>query len=86
MTDTVTDLETNDRARAGRRLREARLATGASQVRLAQAIGVTQVDVSRWERGKHMPSPRYREKLAEALDLPEGFFHPSPGDGAQRRA
>jgi uncharacterized membrane protein/DNA-binding XRE family transcriptional regulator len=47
------------------RLREARERRGWSQERVAEQIGTTMVNVSRWERGYSTPSPYFREKLCQ---------------------
>ncbi len=58
------------------RLTEARNERGLSQQELAERIGTTYVNVSRWERGITKPSPYFRRKLInlfgkteEELDL-----------------
>jgi transcriptional regulator with XRE-family HTH domain len=38
---------------------------GWSQDKLAEKVGVTPRTVSRWERGKSIPHPCYREKLCQ---------------------
>ena len=48
-------------------LKEARKTAGLTQTELAEKIGCTQKDVSRWENGKHNPSLEIAEKLARAL-------------------
>src|SRR5262245_9156188 len=45
------------------RLTEARNARGWSQMEVADSIGTTYVNVSRWERGITRPSPYFRKKL-----------------------
>lgn len=50
-----------------KKLKEARKAAGLTQVELAEKIGCTQKDVSRWENGKHDPTLEIAEKLARAL-------------------
>lgn len=45
----------------------ARMAAGMTQGQLAQAIGQTQNDVSRWERGMHQPRTDVLLKIAGAL-------------------
>ena len=45
----------------------ARMAAGMTQGQLAEAIGCTQKDVSRWERGTHAPRVETLAKMAEAL-------------------
>lgn len=53
-------------------IRELRKALGLSQAELAARVGTTQVTVSGWERGNHVPSGENLRKLAEALDTPQG--------------
>jgi len=43
---------------------------GLSQVRLGERLGVDQREISRWERGVHLPSERYLRKLAVELGKP----------------
>ena len=45
------------------RLTEARNARGWSQQEVAERLGTTYVNVSRWERGITRPSPYFRKKL-----------------------
>ena len=45
------------------RLTEARNARGWSQMEMADQLGTTYVNVSRWERGITRPSPYFRKKL-----------------------
>jgi transcriptional regulator with XRE-family HTH domain len=49
----------------GANLRFARNEQGLTQRQVAEAVGVTPADVSRWERGKVEPSARFRFPLAE---------------------
>lgn len=49
------------------RLREARAEQGWSQQELAERVGTTPVNVSRWENGATFPTPYYRQKLSEVL-------------------
>lgn len=51
----------------GEKLRAARKAAGLSQVELAQIIGTTQKDISRWENGQREPLASTLKKLAQAL-------------------
>jgi transcriptional regulator with XRE-family HTH domain len=46
-------------------LRQARDGRGWSQKQVADAIGVTPSDVSRWERGAVEPGRKYRHLLAD---------------------
>lgn len=40
-----------------------------TQAEAAEAVGVSQVTVSDWERGEYKPSANAREKLAEAYGV-----------------
>src|ERR1700688_173111 len=53
--------ETNPRPRL--RLTEARISLKLSQQELADRIGTTDVNISRWERGLTRPGPYFRQKL-----------------------
>ena len=48
-------------------LRDARAERNWTQKQVADAIGVTNRDVSRWERGEVEPGRRYRHELARVL-------------------
>lgn len=64
----------------GRRLRRLRLLRGWKQGVLAEAAGVTQATVSRWESGELEPGPEAGERLMALL------ARPAPGaDSALRR-
>lgn len=56
-----TRLPTNKHA--GQRLREEREIRGWSQQYVAEQLGADRYYLSRWENGKMLPSPYYREKL-----------------------
>ncbi len=47
------------------RLRQERELRGWTQSEVAERIGSTRVTVGRWEKGEIVPSPYYRQKLAE---------------------
>jgi transcriptional regulator with XRE-family HTH domain len=49
-------------------LRLARLNKGWTQQKLADLIGVSALEVGRWERGEASPHPLYREKLSELFE------------------
>lgn len=49
------------------KMKAARIAKGLSQAQLAEKVGCTQKDVSRWESGAHEPSIANLKKLAAAL-------------------
>lgn len=51
----------------GANLKAARAARGLTQRQVAEAVGATSMDVSRWETGRVEPGPGYRQKLAAAL-------------------
>jgi transcriptional regulator with XRE-family HTH domain len=50
-------------------IRAARLAATLTQAALADMLGVTQKDISRWETGVREPSATWIKKLAEALGV-----------------
>src|SRR5437879_9366717 len=45
------------------RLHDARSERGWSQQELADQIGTTPVNISRWENGSNFPSPYFRQRL-----------------------
>src|SRR5438874_13117673 len=47
------------------RLRQERERYAWTQSEVAERIGTTQINVSRWENGITVPSPYYRQRLAE---------------------
>jgi DNA-binding XRE family transcriptional regulator len=53
----------------GKKIREYREAAGMTQIELANKAGIPQSHVSRLEAGKHSPSHRTLEKLADALGI-----------------
>lgn len=50
-------------------LTAARMAAGLTQAQLAQLVGCSQKDISRWENGARNPSAAYAVSLAKALDV-----------------
>lgn len=52
----------------GEKLKAARIAAGMTQQQLAEAAGLTQKDISRYESGKHEPGALTLKKLAQALE------------------
>src|SRR5437588_6977139 len=50
------------------RLHEARVERGWSQQQLADLLGTTPVNISRWENGSTSPSPYFRQRLCEVFD------------------
>lgn len=51
----------------GANIRTARLAQGMTQKDVADLIGATNRDVSRWESDRVEPGPKYRHLLARVL-------------------
>ena len=49
------------------KIKELRKAAGLTQVRFAEAMGVTQSTVSQWESGRALPDTAKLPKLAEVL-------------------
>lgn len=56
-------------------IRVARDSAGLTQRQLAELLGVDQMLVSKWERGKHSPSRENFEALAEALRRDPAWFY-----------
>ncbi|HJT56441.1 MAG TPA: tetratricopeptide repeat protein [Ktedonobacteraceae bacterium] len=50
------------------RLRQARLDRGWSQQELAEYVGTTPVNISRWEGGLTFPNPHFRKQLCKIFD------------------
>src|SRR2546423_11329140 len=68
------------------RLRQERQQRGWTQSDLAERIGTTQINVSRWENGVTVPGPYYRQRLGELFgkNMEElGFFPGSSVEQAQ---
>src|SRR5581483_5482747 len=61
------------------RLTEARTQRGLSQQDVAERIGTTHVNVSRWERGVTKPSPYFRRKLSALFGNTEQELDLLPG-------
>ena len=55
--------------RANQNLVNARLQRGWTQREVAEAVGTTLANVSRWERGVTFPSPYFRQKLCEVFGM-----------------
>lgn len=65
----------------GNLLRAARIEQGLKQQELADAIGTSCVNVSRWENDKTAPSPHFRKRLSEVFKKTPaelGLLSPSP--------
>src|SRR4051794_12080246 len=52
----------------------ARERQGMRQTALAEAIGVRQATISRYEAGLVTPPPEHLESIAKMLDRPQSFF------------
>ena len=59
----------NRKAMPNERLRRAREQHNLTQKELADKIGVTNITVNRWENGKVMPIPYYRQKLCNFFQM-----------------
>lgn len=70
------------------RLVEERKNRGWSQRELADALGTTQHNVSRWEAGQTTPGPYFRAKLCTLFGLPalELLFPPGYADTSEKQA
>lgn len=71
----------------GRRIREARLGRGLTQVDLAEATGIRRPNVARLERGANTPTLRTLQRIAEALgtDVPSLVSLSPPSRGGERK-
>lgn len=67
------------------RLCNARLGRGWTQEQLAELVGTTSVNISRWENGSNFPIPYYRQKLCEVFGktLVELGLVPTPSSSPQ---
>jgi DNA-binding transcriptional regulator YiaG len=61
------------------RIREARSRAGLSQDRFAERLGTTRQIVIGWEKGRHRPSPRFRQKIVEVTGDKSLFDEEVPG-------
>ena len=69
------------------RLRDARTERGWSQQDLAEQVGTTPVNISRWENGSTFPSPFFRQRLSEVLSkTPAELGLASPPSPVSRKA
>ncbi|MBX3168692.1 MAG: helix-turn-helix domain-containing protein [Candidatus Eremiobacteraeota bacterium] len=64
------------------RIRHARMEARLTQVQLAESIGVDNLTVSKFERGKVVPSVETVEKIARATRLPLDWFFRWPSQPA----
>lgn len=56
------------------RLRTIREALGLSQEHIAERVGVSRENVSKWENKKNMPRPKRLQEIYRALDVTEEQF------------
>jgi transcriptional regulator with XRE-family HTH domain len=59
----------------GARIRERRLSRGMSQFELAKSVGITFQQIQKYENGTNRVAMGRLLDIAEALDVPLGFFH-----------
>jgi tetratricopeptide (TPR) repeat protein/DNA-binding XRE family transcriptional regulator len=66
-------------------LRDARSDRRWSQLQLAEWVGTTSVNISRWENGATFPSPYFRQRLSEVFGKTQAELglSPSPPPGAR---
>lgn len=70
----------------GEWVRTSRMAKGWSQMSLGEKAGVSQAQVSQWERGRFSPSPEQLAKLAAVLgSAPESTIEPAAKSEAKRQ-
>src|SRR5947209_11426820 len=62
-----TAVKTDRKLPLNSRLHDARVEHGWSQQELAERIGTTVVNISRWENGATFPSPYFRQRLCEVF-------------------
>lgn len=56
------------------RIREARLKANLSQDALARAVGTSQRNIVRWEKGEHVPRSEFLAAIAQATGRDIEFF------------
>jgi len=78
------DVASANAREVGRLMREAREASRLTQQQVADRIGVTSTQVSRWERGTADPRMENLEAYAEVTRTPLRHFfpRPQPAEGA----
>ncbi len=68
-------VEKFDKVTSGRRLRRERINHSFSQEEVAEKVGTTATNVSRWELGHTVPTPYFRRKLCELYERsPQELF------------
>lgn len=63
------------RSTVGANIARLRGAAKMSQRALAAEIGMDQISVSRWERGKVMPRPETLDQIARVFDIEVGLLY-----------
>jgi transcriptional regulator with XRE-family HTH domain len=58
----------------GSRIKSLREKNGISQKRLAESLGITNVQLSRYETGDRNPDPEMIKKIAETLDTTTDYL------------
>jgi transcriptional regulator with XRE-family HTH domain len=69
------DADRNTLELYGRNVALARALAGVKQDELAKELGVDRRHVSHWETGIWEPRPRTRQRIAQFLGQPLGFFY-----------
>jgi tetratricopeptide (TPR) repeat protein/DNA-binding XRE family transcriptional regulator len=73
-------------ARKNRLLRRQREWRQMTQAELAEKIGTSEVNISRWENGTTFPGPYYRRKLCEFFGMSPEELGLAPANEAQQRS
>ena len=55
---------------ANNRLKAARVLKGMTQLRLAELVGLKEIEVSRFETGRGTPSPETKQRISSVLGKP----------------
>ena len=58
-----------------RNVKAGRLASNRTQRDVAEAVGVDQMVVSKWERGRHRPSDENMVRLAALYEVPVAWLY-----------
>ena len=69
----------------GRRLRRRRRLMGLTQQQLAESVGIRFQQIQKYECGANRISAARLWRLAEALEVPVGYFYEGLAEGAERR-
>lgn len=66
--------ETSGHREFAERLKSARLRSGKSQEQIAEEVGTSRRHWIRWERGDHLPTMTFIQRIAAATGKPVDFF------------